>query len=107
MKTDQEQIEEMAYSICNKFYIGEPKNCTECTHKTSCHNIDFAKAFYSANCRKTSNVIDEFVEKLKELLNKHEHRSQTDGVLFYQMDAESFCDEIDKLAAEMRQEVDK
>lgn len=47
-------------------------------------------------------MIDEFVEQLKKLLHKYEHRSQTDGIPFYQMNAESFCDEIDKLAAEAR-----
>lgn len=57
--------------------------------------------------RKASDVIEEFVERLKELLNKHEHRSQTDGIPFYQMNAESFFDELNELAAEMRQEVEK
>lgn len=56
---------------------------------------------------KTADVIDEFMERLKELLTKHEHRSQTDGVPFYQINAESFCDELDELADEMRQEVEK
>lgn len=66
-----------------------------------------AEEIYKAVYRKASEVIDEFVERLKELLTKHEHRSQTDGVPFYQMNAESFCDEIDDIAAEMLQEVEK
>lgn len=49
-----------------------------------------AVRFYRKGYRKASEVIDEFVERLKESLHKYEHRSQTDGVPFYQMNAESF-----------------
>lgn len=42
----------------------------------------------------------EIFKQLKELLYKHEYRSQRDGVSFYQMDAESFCDELNELAAQ-------
>lgn len=59
---------------------------------------------YNAGYRKADDVIDNFAERLKQILNKHEHRSQIDGIPFYQMNAESFYDEIDKLVAEMRQE---
>ena len=107
MKTEQEQIEEMAYSICGARDVGIIKSCANCKYKNTCEKIIYAREFSHKGYRKATEVIDEFLERLKELLNKHEHRSQTDGVSFYQMDAESFCDEINKIAAEMRQEVEK
>lgn len=104
---EQEQIEEMAFSSCwrPKFYK-YIKTCKNCDEYAFCVRKSNVEDTYKAGYRKASEVIDEFVERLKELLNKHEHRSQTDGVPFYQINAESFCDEINKLAAEMRQEVD-
>lgn len=98
MKTRQEQIEEMAKDIY------KCKNCpSDCNNSCGCYFE--ASRYYKAGYRKASDVIDEFVERLKQVLNKHEHRSQTDGVPFYQMNAESFCDEIEELTNKLLQEM--
>ena len=94
----------------HKFLWGNDRLCysktnfAECERVAECTDALIAAGFIFDSERKASDLIDEFVERLKELLTKHEHRSQTDGVPFYQMGAESFCDELDELAAEMRRE---
>ena len=122
MKTEQEQIEEVIR--LQSIMKGEPivawdfSNTASTTavclfEQTDKGIILSQRSFRNTGIvtiqgyRKASDVIDEFVERLKELLIKHEHRSQTDGIPFYQMDAESFCDELHKIAEEMRQEVKK
>lgn len=100
MKTEQKQIEEMAKQMCGAIDNSCIHDCTP-----ACGAREYAKRCFKAGYRKASDVIDEFVERLKELLIKHEHRSQTDSVPFYQINAESFCDELDELAEEMRKEV--
>lgn len=104
MNDKQKQIEEMAKVIIGAVpvtiqYIQAPANETEARIE--------AKALIAAGYRKQSEVIDEFVERLKELLHKHEYRNQIDGVSFYQMNAESFCDEINDLAKEYGVEVEE
>lgn len=63
--TKQEYIKNMAYSICNISLVGEPKNCNECVHELNCVKDGYAEAFYNAGYRKATEVIDEFVERLK------------------------------------------
>lgn len=112
MKNKQEQIKKIVCIVKNAIgnngtyrsyfdYIEMDSNDVDHAAEESAEEI------YKAGYRKAIEVIDEFVERLKELLTKHEHRSQTDGVPFYQMNAESFCDEIDDIAAEMLQEVEE
>lgn len=71
------------------------------------HIERIADALIAAGYRKQSDVAREFAEGVKALLNKYEYRSNTDGVSFYQMNAESFCDKLNELAAEFGAEVDK
>lgn len=104
MNDEQERIEEMAKVIMDAVpetiqYAQAPANETEARIE--------AKALYAAGYRKQSDTAMEIVKRLKELLHKHEYRSQIDGVPFYQMNAESFCDEINELAAEYGVEVDE
>lgn len=102
MKTEQEQIEEMAKQMCGAIDNSCIHDCTP-----ACGAREYAKRCFKAGYRKQSDTVGEIVKRLKELLHKHEHRSQTDGVSFYQMNAESFCDEINELAAQYSVEVEE
>lgn len=53
------------------------------------------------------DVIDEFVERLKESLQEFVKRDYEDSVPYYNADCEQIDNVIEKLAAEMRQEVEK
>lgn len=98
IKTEQEQIEEMAYRICGARDVGIIKNCATCKYKNSCEKIIYARIFYHKGYRKASDVIDEFVERL----NKDWLEVQTKEYgRFYAISEER----IHELADEMRQEV--
>lgn len=104
MNDKQKQIEEMVKVIMDAVpetiqYVQAPANKTEARIE--------AKALIAAGYRKQSDTVGEIVKRLKELLHKHEHRSQTDGVSSYQMNAESFCNEINELAAQYSVEVEE
>lgn len=62
MKTKQEQIEEMAQNICGS------KDSDICQNGccNACGDWKYAERAYSVGYRKASDVIDEFVERLKE-----------------------------------------
>lgn len=62
MKDKQEQIEEMAQAICGA------KDSDVCQNGCSkaCGDLKYAERAYSAGYRKASDVIDEFVERMKE-----------------------------------------
>ena len=74
MKTEREQIEEIATLFSNSCLWGkyDPNNCYECKHyfreNYTCNSYGHKEAeiIYSAGYRKASDVIDEFVERLKE-----------------------------------------
>lgn len=87
-------IEEMAKAMSD-FVLEDSAKC----------DIELSKHLIAKGYRKQSDTAREIVKRLKELLHKHEHRSQTDGVSFYQMNAESFCEEINELAAKYNVEV--
>ena len=89
-----EEIKQVVGTKCDKHGIA--KHCPE----------RIAQGLYTAGYRKQSDVVKEFAEGVKALLNKYEYRSHTDGVSFYQMNAESFCDELNELAAEFGAEVE-
>ena len=99
MKTEQEQIEEMAQCMC-----GSKKECIKfyneehpCVNNGMCKNIQAAEIFYNAGYRKASDVIDEFVERLKEE-NEISFRRYGKGI---------GISTIFRIADEMRQEVEK
>lgn len=62
MKDKQEQIEEMAQAICGA------KDSDVCQNGCSkaCGDWKYAERAYSAGYRKASDVIDEFVKRVKE-----------------------------------------
>ena len=89
-------IEEMAQAMSD-FKLEDTANC----------DMELSRHLIAKGYRKQCDTVKEFVEQLKELLHKHEYRNQTDGVSFYQMNAESFCDEINDLAAQYGVEVEE
>lgn len=89
-------VEEMAQAMSD-FELEDTANC----------DIELSRHLIAKGYRKQSDTAREIVKRLKELLYKHEYRSQRDGVSFYQMDAESFCDEINELAAQYSVEVEQ
>lgn len=99
MKTEQEQIEEMAQCMCGskkeciKFYKDEHP----CVNNAMCKNIQAAEIFYKAGYRKASDVIDEFVERLKE----------ENEISFRRYGKAIGISTIFRIADEMRQEVEK
>lgn len=101
MKTRQEQIEEMAKCMGEKNFLcaDDCENCIQIPCK--CKLVKQSKLLYKAGYRKASDVIDEFVKKLKE-----------SDIAIYDEQLQKFnlfvsADKINKLADEMRQEVEK
>lgn len=98
MKPKQEQIEEIERTVlynCNSH--GRGKHCPE----------RISKLLYKAGYRKASDVIDEFVERVKERLEEFTKQDYEDGVPYYHADCEQIDNVIDDVADEMRQEVEK
>lgn len=107
MKTKQEQIEEMASDICPIH-----GDCKTCPVNTPCTYLQSARIFYSfediilkqiynEGYRKASDVIDEFVERLK--------AKESPDLLAWEY-GEGYLDCIktaEQLADEMKKEVEK
>ncbi len=87
---EQKQIEEMVEIMCDDFGASF-----------------FAEKLYDAGYRKQSDVIDDFVERVKERLEEFTKQDYEDGVPYYHADCEQIDNVIDDVAAEMRQEVEK
>lgn len=65
MKTDREQIRKIADAI--SYECQQSKTCDGCFERERvCSDYKTAEKLYSAGYRKASEVIDEFVERLKE-----------------------------------------
>lgn len=96
MKTRLEQIEEMA-KVIQKIYI------TKISRDEYC----LAQDIYEAGYRKASDVINELVERLKENLEEFTKQDYEDSVPYYNADCEQIDDVIERVAAEMRREVEK
>lgn len=101
MKPEQEKIEEMAKDLEEaKYYalgtVGSLNNG---------FGGWYGKYMYNKGYRKASEVIDEFVERLKEKLDKFAKRDYEDNVPYYYADCEQIDDVIDDIADEMKQEV--
>lgn len=110
MKTEQEQIEGIAFSSCvvphntiqflSNYMQKESikfESCRVCEFYNSCQRIKDIKNLYKAGYRKASDVIDEFVERLKEE-NEISFRRYGKGI---------GISTIFRIADEMRQEVEK
>ena len=96
MKTEQEQIEEMAKQMCGAINNSCIHDCTP-----ACGAREYAERCFKAGYRKASDVIDEFVEKLK--------AKESPKLLMWEY-GEGYLDCIkiaEQLAEEMRQEVEK
>lgn len=110
MKTEQEQIEEIAFSSCvvphntiqflSNYMQKESikfESCRVCEFYNSCQRIKDIKNLYKAGYRKASDVIDEFVERLKE----------ENEISFRRYGKSIGISTIFRIADEMRQEVEK
>lgn len=97
------QIEEMARTLCG----GKEKTCTQCDSFALCEFWIEASVLVDAGYRKQSEVIDEFVERLKEapikfalpllgLQTKDEIEEYFNGIMLQVRDA------IDSIAKEMK-----
>ena len=104
MKTEQEQIEEMAEHLINLgellslAYAEEVCRGFDKRNKDS-YYIEISEKLYSEGYRKASDVIDEFVERLA----KKEIIGRVKGELTFVVP----CEDIKKVIIEMRQEVEK
>lgn len=137
MKTEQEQIKEMAECLSNideTVDMCEAWNCEGCKHKQYsygyfCEYLRKAGRLYDLGYRKASDVIDEFVERINliecEMFHKaHDVRNSceykidhgnTDDRVWGDKRAcdgkmvalQDFMTKIEKLADEMRKEVEK
>lgn len=97
MKPKQEQINEIAKTMCEEF--GTDVCNYDCPCINTCANKDISERLYSAGYRKASYVIDEFVERLK--------AKESPKLLAWEY-GEGYLDCIktaEQLADEMRKEV--
>ena len=107
MKTKQEQIEEMANIILNSNgncpldQSGDSfVDCSNCKYdRKNCTEMEFAEHFYSAGYRKASDVIEEFVNKMKQFI--------IENCWVVDNEVGKIWKRLQIIAAEMRQEVEK
>lgn len=101
MKNKKEQIEEMAKCMGEKNFLcaDDCENCIQIPCK--CKLVKQSKLIYKAGYRKASDVIDEFVERIKERALQSCHKI----INCYEITRIETV--IDDIAAEMRQEVEK
>lgn len=101
MTEKEKQIEEMREIVSTQRRICHGIECAECDYRGSfgsdCIDERNIAAFYAAGYRKASDVIDEFVERLKEE-NEISFRRYGKGI---------GISTIFRIADEMRQEVEK
>lgn len=71
MKTEQEQIEEMAKEMYLNCFCSHD-HCETCHFVKKCNQNHFAKNAYNMSYRKASDVIDGFVERLLDRFAKTE-----------------------------------
>lgn len=98
MKTDREQIRKIADAI--SYECQQSKTCDGCFERERvCSDYKTAEKLYSAGYRKASDVIDEFMERLKQDEESVKIGNEWKAVV---RDVD-----IERIAAEMRQEVEK
>lgn len=99
MKTEQEQINEIAKTMCEEF--GTDVCNYDCPCINTCANKDISERLYSAGYRKASDVIDEFAEQLKQKFDGYE-ATYYNG---YEGRWHDLAEEIDKVAYGIRIEI--
>ena len=101
MTEKEKQIEEMREIVSTQRRICHGIECAECDYRGSfgsdCIDERNIAAFYAAGYRKASEVIDEFVERLKQYEESVKIGNEWKAVV---RDVD-----IERIAAEMRQEV--
>lgn len=95
MKTKQEQVYEIMEIIANGDLPLKIPNRNDCIYRYKHSAIDLYKSGY----RKATEVIDEFVERLKQDEESVKIGNEWKAVVRYV--------DIERIAAEMRQEVEK
>ena len=104
MKTDREQIRKVADAL--SYECQQSKTCDGCFARGRvCSDYKTAEKLYKAGYRKATEVIDEFVERMKKRLEEFAKRDYEDSVPYYHADCEQIDDLIDDIAEGMRQEV--
>ena len=104
MKTEQEQIEEIAKDIIYSIEDCHGNHCATCYMRERCTVKYHARKVYNAGYRKASDVIDEFVDKIFEKI-RYEYENYPNAMTvgtYYQLRKE-----INELADEMRKEAEK
>ena len=99
MKTEQEQIEEIAIRIdplCN-----EGDHCLKCyaLQKYGCINFERAKELYKSGYRKASDVIDDYESKMKQFI--------LENCCVTADDVDKIWKALQNIAEKMRQELEK
>lgn len=99
MKTKQEQIEEMARCMGEKNFLcaDDCENCIQIPCK--CKLVKQSKLLYKAGYRKATEAIDEFMERLKQDEESVKIGNEWKAVVRYV--------DIERIAVEMKQEVEK
>lgn len=97
MKTEKEQIDEIAKDIIYSVEDCHGNHCDTCYMRERCTVKYHAMKVYSAGYRKANEVIDEFVERLKQDEESVKIGNEWKAVV---RDVD-----IERIAAEMRQEV--
>lgn len=105
MKTEIEQIEEMAKEL-SPYGFCKIKECKNCVRKKcgKCNYYSFAKRYVLKGYRKASDVIDEFVNRIKQDcfdFGKDSFIDWTDAM------CEVSIEDIERIAAEMRKRIEK
>lgn len=98
-KPEQEQIEEIAKTMCEEYGTAICQH--ECEIRGDCANLYLSKKLYEAGYRKASDVIDEFAKRIKE----RALHSCREIINCYEVTRIETV--IDDIADEMRQEVEK
>ena len=99
MKTEQEQIEEMAKQMCGAINNSCIHDCTP-----ACGAREYAKRCFEAGYRKANDVVYEFVERLEKYIESRNDLWDEDRPEF---DEEFVKFGIQIVADEMRQEVER
>lgn len=86
----EKKIEEMAKDMCGNPDTRKKDLCSYCVGWSDC--LASAEALYNADYRKQSDIVREFVEKVKKIIHGFENISQDTD--------DRICEQIDECAEE-------